>query len=121
MAFKKREENGGEVDPRINMAGPVSKNRNGKTRREVVQGELTSLLRRLRPHQSDAIKQAMRILNSGETADSNTLRASALILQTYQSLLKDLNALGDDEPNETVESLKEAPKFSLTMIKGKDE
>lgn len=121
MAFKSKAELGGEIDKNIYMGGPVNPNKKGKTRRELVQGELTSLLRRLRPHQTEAIKQAMRILSSGETADSNTLRASALILQTYQSLLKDLNALGEDEPGETVESLKEAPKFQLTMVKPKEE
>jgi len=116
MAFKSKKELGGEVDPRIWNGGPVNPNKKGKTRRELVQGELMSLLRRFRPHLTDAIRQSTRILNDTQAADSNVLRASALILQTHQSLLKDLNALSEDDPQETVESLREAPKFQLTMV-----
>lgn len=119
MAFKSKAELG-KVDENIWRGGPVNPNKKGKTRRELVQGELISLLRRFRPHLTDAIRQSTRILNSTEAADSNVLRASALILQTHQSLLKDLNALSEDDPQETVESLKEAPKFSLKMITNTD-
>lgn len=117
--FKSKAELGGEIDSRIWKGGPVNPNKKGQSRRAQVQSELSSLVRKFRPLQADAIKQAMRVLNSPETADANTLRASALILQTYQSLLKDLNNLGEDE-TETVEQLIEAPKFQLHMLKQED-
>lgn len=113
--FKSKQELGGETDPRIWKGGPVNPNKKGQSRRSQVQSELSSLVRKFRPLQADAIKQAMRVLNSPDTADANTLRASALIIQTYQSLLKDLSALPEDE-TETVEQLIEAPKFSLVMM-----
>lgn len=114
--FKSREELGGELDPRIWKNGPVNSAKKGQSRRSQVQSELSSLIRRFRPHQSAAIAAAMKIMGNEESADANKLRASALIISTYQSLLKDLNNLGEDDGTETVGDLIEQPKFTLHML-----
>lgn len=116
MSFKSKAELNGEVDPRIWRGGPVNPEKKGMSRRAQVQSELGSLIRRFRPHQSAAIAAAMKIMGNEVAADANKLRAAALIISTYQSLLKDLNNLGEDEGTETVEQLIEAPKFSLVML-----
>lgn len=113
--FKSKAELNGERDPKIWTGGPVNSQKKGQSRRSQVQSELSSLIRRFRPHQSAAIAAAMKIMGNEESADANKLRASALIISTYQSLLKDLGALPEDE-TETVEQLIEAPKFSLVMM-----
>ena len=118
MTFKSTAELG-ERDARIWTGGSVNPEKKGKTRREQHQTELMSLIRRFRPLQTDAIKHAMRVMTGDNTADQNVLRASALILQTYQGLLKDLANSGLDD-NETVEEIQQAPRFSLHMIKTED-
>lgn len=114
--FKSKAELNGERDPNIWTGGPINSAKKGTSRRAQVQSELSSLIRRFRPHQSAAIAAAMKIMGNEESADANKLRASALIISTYQSLLKDLNNLGEDEGTETVEQLIEQPKFSLVMM-----
>lgn len=120
MAFKSKAELGGEIDSNIWRGGSRNPEKQGQSRRSQVQSELSSLIRRFRPHQSAAIAAAMKIMGNEESADANRLRASALILSTYQSLLKDLNNLGEDEGTETVEQLIEQPRFQLHMLKSED-
>lgn len=118
--FKSKAELNGERDPKIWTGGPVNSAKKGQSRRSQVQSELSSLIRRFRPHQSAAIAAAMKIMGNEESADANKLRASALIISTYQSLLKDLGALPEDE-TETVGQLIEAPKFQLHMLKPEED
>lgn len=120
MAFKSKAELEGKLDPNIWTGGSVNPEKKGKTRREQHQSELVSLIRRFRPLQTEAIKQAMRVMKSEQTADQNVLRASALILQTYQGLLKDLVNTSVDDDKETIEQIDQAPKFSLVMLPNKD-
>lgn len=116
MGFKSKAELNGEVDPHIWRGGSRNPEKHGMTRRAQVQSELSSLIRRFRPLQTEAIKSAMKVMGNPSAADANVLRASALIISTYQSLLKDLNNIGEDEGTETVEQLIEQPKFSLVMM-----
>lgn len=121
MAFKSKAELNGERDPNIWTQGSRNPEKGNQSRRSQVQSELSSLIRRFRPHQSSAIAAAMKIMGDEEGADSNKLRAAALIISTYQSLLKDLHNLGEDEEGTTVEKLIEQPKFSLVMMPEKKE
>lgn len=121
MAFKSKAELGGQVDENIWRGGSRNPEKSGMSRRSQVQSELSSLIRRFRPLQTEAIKSAMKVMGNPEAADANVLRASALIISTYQSLLKDLNNLGEDEEGTTVEKLIEQPKFSLVMMPEKKE
>ena len=116
MAFKKTAELG-ERDSRIWTGGSVNPEKKGATRRSQVQSELSSLIRKFRPLQAESIRTAMKIMSNDESADANRLKASALIISTYQSLLRDLNNLGEDEESTTVEKLIEQPKFQLHMLK----
>lgn len=116
MGFKSKAELNGEVDPHIWRGGSRNPEKHGMTRRAQVQSELSSLIRRFRPLQTEAIKSAMKVMGNPSAADANVLRASALIISTYQSLLKDLNNIGEDEGTETIEQLIEQPKFSLVMM-----
>ena len=115
MAFKKTAELG-ERDSRIWTGGSVNPEKKGITRRSQVQSELSSLIRKFRPLQAESIRTAMKIMSNDESADANRLKASALIISTYQSLLRDLNNLGEDEESTTVEKLIEQPRFSLVMM-----
>ena len=116
MAFKSKAELGGERDPNIWTQGSRNPEKGNQSRRSQVQSELSSLIRRFRPLQTEAIKSAMKVMGNPDAADANVLRASALIISTYQSLLKDLNNLGEDEEGTTVEKLIEQPKFSLHVL-----
>ena len=67
-----------------------------------------------------AIKCANEIIESKESSEAGKLRASALVIQTYKELIKELysekydlesgNELDGEEDNK--------PVFSLTMISG---
>lgn len=115
MAFKSKAELNGERDPNIWTQGSRNPEKGNQSRRGQVQSELSSLIRRFRPIQSQAIAAAVKIIGNEESADANKLRASALIISTYQSLLRDLNNIAEDE-TETVEQLIEQPKFSLVRL-----
>lgn len=120
MVFKKRAELG-ERDPNIydvDRDGPRSRGK-PRTRREQYQGELLTLLRKFKPHNSDAIKTAVKIMENAEATDSNKLRASALIIQTYRDLLKDLyNGVDMEETAEEIQDTR--PTFSLRVIDNPD-
>ena len=119
--FKSKAELGGEVDKNIWRGGNVNPEKKGTTRRAQVQSELSSLIRKLRPHQAEAVKQAVRILSSEGTADTTVLKASVFMTHLYRDLLKDLSSLPDEEnEKETVEDLIEKPRFQLHMLKPED-
>lgn len=105
--------------------GPGTINKNGrpkgtsvfknKTNREIREIELVSLLRKLKPFQTKAIQAAVKIIDNEEAADTNKLKASALILSHYRQLLLDTfrTEYDDKEQDKEVQS---TPVFSLTMI-----
>ncbi len=86
-----------------------------KTNREIREIELVSLLRKLKPFQTKAIQAAVKIIDNEEAADTNKLKASALILSHYRQLLLDTfrTEYDDKEQDKEVQS---TPVFSLTMI-----
>lgn len=104
----------GPVD-KINRAGrkPGTSVFKNKTARELREQELISLLRKLKPLQSKSINAASKIIDNEKSSDQNKLKASALILSTYRSLLLDLYKQDDETPAEEIQS---TPVFSLKMI-----
>lgn len=104
----------GPVD-KINRAGrkPGTSVFKNKTARELREQELISLLRKLKPLQSKSINAASKIIDNEQSSDQNKLKASALILSTYRSLLLDLYKQDDETPAEEIQS---TPVFSLKMI-----
>lgn len=99
MVFKKREENGGEVDPNINTTGRPEKKKRKITRREAKDQTLLSLARKLNPCLGAAIREAKRILDDEDAKDEAKLRASALFLKTFQDVV---NELYQDDPEPKV-------------------
>lgn len=104
-----------------NPAGrPKTIDRDKKTNREIRSETLLNMVRRFRPHLTRAINAAVEILENKEASESGKLRASALIIQTYRELVKDVYDLKyDDEEGEEIQQ-SNAPVFSLRMI-GKEE
>jgi hypothetical protein len=105
-----------------NPAGrPKGLNKEKKTNKEIRSSELLMLTRRLKPHLSKAIMSAVDILDNKESAESSKLRASALIIQTYRELIKDVyDRFYDDEEGEEVQK-QSAPILSFKMIEGSKE
>lgn len=115
MVFKKKSELNGQIDPRINVKGSIKPNRE-KSRREIKEQELLSLLRKIKPHIADSVMTASRIMKNNESGDANKLKSAALLIGLYKDLLKDAYEGGDEEAEGT-EVQSNTPSFSLTMIK----
>lgn len=114
MVFKRKSELNGEIDPNINTKGKIKPNRE-KSRREIKEQELLSLLRKIKPHIADSVMTASRIMKNNESADANKLKSAALLISLYKELLKDAYEGGDEDASGT-EVQPNAPLFSLTMI-----
>lgn len=95
-------------------------NKDKKTNRTLRQDEYLSLVRKFKPHLAKAIRAATNILDDPDASETGKLRSSALILQTYKDLVKELySAAYDDEEAEEIQQ-NNSPIFSLRMI-GKEE
>jgi hypothetical protein len=119
MVFKTRKELNGALDPNINKEGRI-KGIKEKTRREIKEGELLSLLRKIKPHIADSVMTASRIMKRDDSADANKLKSAALLISLYKELLKDAYEGGDEEAEGT-EVQPNSPVFSLKMIGGESE
>lgn len=121
MVFKSTKDNGGIPDPNINRQGSIpKKERNKYSVKEIREKELMFLLRKFKPNLHKAVKVAVDMLDKEDTSDQNKLKASALILKTYQELIKDVYTHEDD--NEEGKGIEESGAvFSLKMIKDDSE
>lgn len=115
MVFKRKSELNGEIDKNINTSGRIKPNRE-KSRREIKEQELLSLLRKLKPHISDSVLTASRIMKNNESADANKLKSAALLISLYKELLKDAYEGGDEDADGTEVQPNGGPVFSLRMI-----
>ena len=116
--FVKKSENGGVVDPKINLAGRKPNDGSKLTNRDLRSRELLMLLRKIRPHVADAIMSAALIMKNETAADQNKLKAATILLDNYRKLTLDLYD-GDDPESEGEEVQKQNPNtFSLKMITG---
>jgi len=70
MVFKARKDNNGEIDKNINGKGSIKPNRE-KSRREIRDQSLLSLLRKISPHLSESIMTAATIMKNKEAAHAN--------------------------------------------------
>lgn len=130
MVFKARKDNDGEVDPNVNIQGrPKDEDRKKKvTRRSLRDKELMQLARKLRPHQSAAIMEAVRIMGNKEATDANKLKAVAFLSDTYRKLLVDIYegepeednkgepVVAEEKPVEVQPQVDNRPFFSLRMV-----
>lgn len=119
-AFKKSEN--GESDPRINRNGRPKKIDllEKKTNRELKEKELLMLLRKIKPHVSEAIIQAARIMKNEEASHQNQLKAATVLLDNYRKLTLDLYD-GDAEGEGTEVQEGNQAVFSLKMLSSDEE
>lgn len=99
-----------------NPAGrPIGDPREKMSNRSLREKSLMQLLRKFNPHQSKAIMTAVKIMENEQAADTNKLKASALIIQTYRELLNEVYS--KDYDNEQGEEIQDnSPAFSLHYI-----
>jgi hypothetical protein len=115
MVFRARRDNNGEIDKNINTKGSIRSNKE-KSRREIKEQELLSLLRKIKPHIADSVMTASRIMKNDESADSNKLKSAALLISLYKELLKDAYEGGDEEAEGTEVQPNNGPVFSLKIV-----
>lgn len=118
MVFKARKDNNGQIDENINTKGSIKPNRE-KSRREIRQSELLSLIRKVKPHLSESIMTAATIMRNSEAAHANQLKAAVILLNAYKELVNDLYAGGDEDETGT-EIQPNTPSFSLHVIPQKE-
>ena len=107
--------------------GSASPNPNGRPRKdrldiksnkELRTEELEGILNKLKPGMGKAIKCANEIIESKESSEAGKLRASALVIQTYKELIKELYSekYDEDDAKELNSEEDKAPVFSLTVL-----
>ena len=113
MAFQKN-------DPRINRAGrPPNDPDKVKTKREIRETELLYLLRKIKPHLSDSISTAAKIMKNDNVSETNRLKAAVILLDAYKELVNDVYNGEDQEDEGTeVQPQNNQAVFSLKMIEG---
>ena len=114
MVLKARKDNNGEIDSAINVQGRI-RGIKEKSRREIRNAELLSIIRKVKPHLSDSIMTAANIMRNKDAQHGNQLKAAVILLNAYKELVNDLYA-GGDEDEEGVEVQSNTPVFSLRML-----
>lgn len=109
MAFVKN-------DPRINRQGRA-KNTEKPTRRQQKEQELSMLLRKIKPHITDAILKAAAIMNNAEASHLNQLKAATILLDNYRKLAIDIAEDPEEVSNDDNAEKENQPVFSLKMVK----
>ena len=113
----------GEVDSRLNRNGRPKKVDllDKKTNRELKEKELLMLLRKIKPHVSEAIIQAARIMKNEEASHQNQLKAATVLLDNYRKLTLDLYDGENSEDEGTAVQEDNSPIFSLKIVGEEDE
>jgi hypothetical protein len=118
MPFVSKENNGGEVDPKINTKGRIDQLAGTKkpTNRQLREREMLSLLRKLKPLVADSINTAAKIMKSEQAADVNKLKAATILLENYKEMVEEL--YDKDYDDEGAEEIQQAnvPVFSLKVV-----
>ncbi len=99
-----------------NTAGrPKEEDRKKVTRRSLRDKELMQLARKLRPHQSAAIMEAVRIMGNKEATDANKLKAVAFLSDTYRKLITEIyeGEPEDDSSGKTEEPTEIQPQVQV--------
>lgn len=114
MAFRKRSENNGLIDSAINTKGRPREDRK-LSKRELLEKEQMAILRKLKPHLSQAIVVASKIMNDPKAAEAPRLKACTIILDNYKQLVGEVYE-GGDEDGEEVQPKQPKTVFSLHML-----
>lgn len=92
------------------------------TNRDLRERELLMLLRKIRPHVSDAIMQAAKIMKNPEASHANILKSCVILTDAYRRLTLDLyDGTEDEEEATAVVQQDNSPVFSLRMINNEEE
>lgn len=113
MVFKATKDNGGVVDSSINKLGRI-RGVKEKSRRELKNAELISLVRKIKPHLSDSIMTAATIMRNKESGAGNQLKAAVILLNAYKELIGDLYDGDDEEEGQEIQP--NMPSFSLHVL-----
>jgi hypothetical protein len=114
VAFRKRSENNGLIDSAINTKGRPREDRK-LSKRELLEKEQMAILRKLKPHLSQAIVVASKIMNDPKAAEAPRLKACTIILDNYKQLVGEVYE-GGDEDGEEVQPNQPKTVFSLHML-----
>ena len=114
MGFKSRSENNGLLDPNISTKGRPREDRK-LTKRELLEKEQMAILRKLKPHLSQAILVASKIMNDPKAAEAPRLKACTIILDNYKELIGGVYE-GEDEDGEEIQPNQPKSVFSLHML-----
>lgn len=105
--------------PALNPSGRPPADKSEKpTNRVLRQKAFLEVVRKLRPITGKAVAEAARILNKQDAADQNKLKAAALLLGEYRTLLKELYDVRYDEDEGSPIQEENKPVLSLTVING---
>lgn len=96
------------------------------TKAELREREFLMLLRKIRPHIADSIRQCAEIVNNDKANDSNRIKAAALLLLEYRKLVADLytnnpNKDEDEDTGQEIQQENRAPVFSLKVVSDEEE
>lgn len=100
----------------INRLGRLPSTGKKPTNRDLRERELLMLLRKIRPHVSDAVIQAARIMKSPTSSDSNVLKSCVILTDAYRRLTLDLYDSEDPDAEGIEVQQDNSPVFSLRMI-----
>lgn len=116
MGFKSREENGGEIDKKINTAGRPKGSGKKLNRREIYDKEMLALARKVKPHWSKALMEIVKLINKEGTTDQVKLKAAVVVDGMYRSILKEVYDVDSVTEVEEVQPQQTGAVFSLKMI-----
>jgi len=124
MPFVSKENNGGVPDSNINRNGrPKDPEKKKITRRSMKDKELIQLVRKLRPHVSQAIMTAVKIMGDEEASHTNQLKAAAFLFVQHANLISEAYG-GEENPEEVdpdeVQPQNNTPVFSLKVVDKKE-
>lgn len=102
-----------EVKPRGKPGRPKGSVKK-RTNRALREQELLMLLRKIKPHVSESIMTAARIMKNQEAAHTSQLKAATILLDAYKQMVNELYNGEDDAPAEEVQ--KTGAVFSLTVL-----
>lgn len=116
MVFKKREDNGGEVDPRQHRGGRPKGSGKKLSRGDIKDKELLALMRKVKPHLAKAYVEVAKILNKEEASDQNKLKAAAFFDSVYRQMVNEVYDVDNIAEVEEVQPQQTGAVFSLKMI-----
>lgn len=100
-------------NPRGRPTGSTNK---ALTKKEIREKDLVQLLRKIKPHVSESIMAAVKIMKNEKAAEAPRLKAATIILDAYRNLIDDIYD-GEDKEEEGVEAQPtHSAVFSLRVV-----